>query len=321
MNDGLATAARGCAGDTCPAVLGPADAAYLARQACRLRRLQMFQHGKHTEFHIKDIDSSRTDTAAPTLTLRIIELRISACSDVLAYVNVFRRYLGTIKEERSMLAFGSWHWSALAITISFSAPAVQAGMITPDSIPNPPNAVASANGTPINANNIADNRYTGLGVNIANAAITRLNGVSVWAPLGVAAGVFGRIDYAHSVGGVFVSPTSLTRTTLSSLSVDLIGISGPPNLWVDGLKGQWLNIVPVMQSTPGPDGGQVWTFTGPGISAFGVLASPSTTGPWGVSEVSFTPATAPEPSSLVLAGLGTLGLVARFAWRRTRWVA
>jgi hypothetical protein len=39
---------------------------------------------------------------------------------------------------------------------------------------------------------------------------------------------------------------------------------------------------------------------------------------WGVAEVSFKLDHAPEPSSLVLAGLGALGLSARFGWRRTR---
>jgi len=218
-----------------------------------------------------------------------------------------------------MSAFRSWRWSALTIAFGLMAPEARAEMITPNSIPNPPTVVASPYGA-VYANNFVNTQYASLGLNFNDeTAITKLNGGSAWVPVGIAGGAPGAIDYAWTVGGNFVSPGSSNPTTVSSLSLDLIGNPSAPTLWVDGLNRQSLNIVPVLQSTPGPDGGQVWTFTGPGIASFGVMAPLG--GPWGVSEVSFSPATAPEPTSLVLAGLGALGLAARFGWRRVRMLA
>ncbi len=222
-----------------------------------------------------------------------------------------------------MLVFTSRRWSALAVVLSLAVPVARAGMITPDSIPNPPSAVASAQGTNLYANNYVSTQYAAVGLEFSSgAAITRLNGVSVWVPTGAAVNALGAIDYAHTIFGKLVALGTLNPTTVSSLSVETISLSsGTPGLWVDGLNGGALNnIVPVLQNTPGPHGGQVWTFTGSGISAIGVAASP-TPGTWGVAEISFTPASAPEPSSLVLAGLGALGLATRLGWRRRRQLA
>ncbi len=217
-----------------------------------------------------------------------------------------------------MLAFRSWRWSALTVLFIFATQAARAGMITPDSIPNPPSAVASAQGTNLYANNYVSNQYAAVGLEFSSgAAITRLNGVPVWAPIGVAVNAVGAIDYAHTIFGRLVALGTLNPTTASSVSVETISLSsGTPGLGVDGLNGGALNnIVPVLQNTPGPHGGQVWTFTGTGISAVWVAAS-DTPGTWGIAEISFTPASAPEPSSLVLAGLGALGLATRLGWRR-----
>jgi PEP-CTERM motif-containing protein len=213
--------------------------------------------------------------------------------------------------------FRSWHWSTLAVFFVFTAPTARAGMITPDSIPNPPSAVASAQGTNLYANNYVSTQYAAVGLEFSSgAAITRLNGIPVWAPIGVAINAMGAIDYAHTIFGRLVALGTLNPTTVSSLSVEIISLySGTPGLGVDGLNGGTLNnLVPVLQNTPGPHGGQVWTFTGSSISAIWVAAS-DTPGTWGVAEISFTPASAPEPSSLILAGLGALGLAARLGWR------
>lgn len=222
-----------------------------------------------------------------------------------------------------MSAFRSWRWSALAIAVGLVTSTARAEMITPDSISNPPSAVSSANGTAVSTSNLVSTQYAGVGLNFGGAeAITKLNGVSVWAPVGgVVGSSAGAINYAWGVAGSFQVPGLSNQMTVSSLSVDIIGVSGTPLLELNGLNGQPLNIVPVLQNTPRADGGQVWTFTGAGIHSFSVAASGSTDGPWGVSAVSFTPATAPEPSSIVLAGLGVLGLAARFARRRDRTVA
>ncbi len=223
-----------------------------------------------------------------------------------------------------MQVFRSQRWSALAVLFVFAAPAARAGMIIPDSIPNPPNAVGSANGTPISTSNIVVRQYAGLGLNFNAAAITSLNGVPVWAPVSIDAGTRGgAINYATSVGGIFVVPGSSNPTSVSSLSVKFLG-NLSLSMSVYGLNGMALNINPAIRNIMG---GQIWTFTGTNISSFyatqvpppgygqpAVWANPE----WGVAEVSFTPASTPEPSSLVLAGLGALGLATRLGWRRSR---
>lgn len=221
-----------------------------------------------------------------------------------------------------MSVFWSCRWSALAVVFGVTLSAARAEMITPDSIPNPPNAVGSASGTPISMNNMVTTQYAGLGMNFNDPVITSLKGVPVWVSVNYPAGVNvgPTVDYAlSSVGGSFQVPGTTKGIHPSSVTFDLIGNPGTPKFLVGGDIGLPLNITPVSQSTPGPDGGHLWTVTGPGIYSV-YVSSTANNSPWGVSEVSFTPATAPEPSSLVLAALGTLGLAARFGWRRLRRV-
>ena len=220
-----------------------------------------------------------------------------------------------------MHVFWSGRWSALVVAFGLVAQAAHADLITPDSIPNPPTPVASAQGTPLFANNVVlPTQYAAVGLDFSRAtAITRLNGVSVWAPIGVAVGgATAVIDYVHTLSGSMVTRGSVNSRTVSSLSIDIVGLAGTPSLGVYGLNGQPLNIIPVLQSKPGPDGGQVWTFTGSGLSAFWVEPPAQSNSAWGISEVSFTTASTPEPSSFLLAGLGALGMTARFGWRRVR---
>jgi hypothetical protein len=239
-----------------------------------------------------------------------------------------------------MHGFRSRRWSALTVLFIFASQAARAGMITPDSIPNPPSSVASAQGTPVYTNNFVIGQYSGLGLVFPRgSALTQLNGMSVWAPVspppklagpsssGSASGSIGSIAYAWSLLGRFVLPGSLNPTAVSSLTV---GTLGNPSLSMSvyGLNGQRLNIIPVIGSIAGVHD---WTFTGRGISSFfatvvpppgggahpGAITNPA----WGVAGVSFTPVSGPEPSSLVLAGLGALGLVTRLGWRRSWRVA
>jgi hypothetical protein len=244
-----------------------------------------------------------------------------------------------------MHAFRSRRWSTLAVLFVFTAPAVRAGMITPDSIPNPPSAVGSANGTPVYTSNLVTTEYKGLGLNFSHAAailngvaITNLNGTSVWAPTeGLArpgnsiagstpvGNPVAQINYSSKLSGSIVSPGSLNPTTVSSLAVQIVG-DAAVSMNVYGFNGQRLNITPLIGSIAGV---QDWTFTGTGISSFSAVVAPPigahpgaiTNTAWGVAGVSFTPASAPEPSSLLLAGLGALGLVTRLGWRRSRRLA
>lgn len=223
-----------------------------------------------------------------------------------------------------MQAFWSWRSSVLAVFFGFTVPAAQAGMITitPDSIPNPPQAVSSANGTPVSPNNFVISQYARLGMNFNAPAITSLNGVSVWVPVNSPAGTGGSIiDYAtSSIGGSFVWPGTSKALSPSSVTLDIIGDPSSLRFQAGSFNGMPLNITPVLQSTPGPDGGQRWRVTGSGIYSIYVSSSGANS-PWGISEVSLTTASTPEPSSLVLAGLRALGLATCSGWRRMRRAA
>ncbi len=238
-----------------------------------------------------------------------------------------------------MHAFRNWRWNALAVAFGLTAPVAQAGMITPDSISNSPSAVASSNGTPVYRSSFVTSQYKGVGLNVTSGgAITNLNGVNVWVPtqmlgqpgsssVGGPPGNYpvAQVNYNSILSGGFVSPGSLNPTTLSSLTVETLG-NPSLSMSVYGLNGQRLTITPSIGSSAGV---QEWTFTGPGISSFSVAADtpgfghPATASnpAWGVAGVSFTPASAPEPSSLVLAGLGALGIATRLGWRRSRRIA
>lgn len=229
-----------------------------------------------------------------------------------------------------MFAFRSLRWSVLALASGFAVPAAQADMITPNSIPSPPIFVSSANGTPLYGGNYVTTQYSGLGLNYPwQSAITRLDGISVWAPVSPPSDLPGQssrgtIDYSHgSVFGTIVSPISLNPTTVSSLTVGILGSpSASVSVYGYGPNGRLLYLTPHIQSIAGV---QDWTFTGPGIGSFFAAQSATNSQPWGVAEVSLTPAPtpepAPEPTGLILAGLGALGMVTRLGWRRVRSIA
>lgn len=227
-----------------------------------------------------------------------------------------------------------WRWSALVFAFGLTAPVARAEWITPDSIPNPPSAISSANGTPVSAGNAVIGQYSGFGLVFPwESAITKLNGVSVWAPVanpGVTTGQSssGSINYSYggSVLGRIVAPISLNPRTVSSLTVEVLGNpSAQVNAYSYGPNGRLLHITPVIESIAG---GQDWTFTGPGIGSFFVTQLTGSSQPYGVAAVSLNPAPTPEPlpepSGLVLAGLGALGLATgagRRSFRKMAWSA
>lgn len=224
-------------------------------------------------------------------------------------------------------------WFALAVAFGFIATAARAEMITPDSIPNPPAAVGSANGTPVYAGNLVNTQYMNMGLSFDNSwtAITHVNGIPVWAPVGIPpyGSSSSKINYYSTqwYGAYLNSLVTRNPMTVSSLTVETIGDPGTLSLHVYGRNGPYLplNITPLVQPIPGTNDERIWKFTGSGIWSFDAVAVPppgavqSANPAWGVVAVSFAPTgQTPEPSSLVLAGLGALGLAARFGWRRTR---
>jgi hypothetical protein len=226
---------------------------------------------------------------------------------------------------------------ALIVAFGLSAASLRAEQITPDSIANPPAAVGSADLTFIpSTSNLVTTQYLGLGLNFSPTvgsltAITNLNGVTVWAPgvplmqplsrISGADSPVGQINYngTWNSGGL-VQPGSMNPQTASSVTLEIIGRPVGVNLLGSG--GQFLGSA--TQSGVGPHGGELYTFTGSGITSFQVDAPVIDPGPgvmainpaWGVAGVSFTPSNTPEPTSFLLAGMGGVGLVLRLGWRR-----
>lgn len=228
--------------------------------------------------------------------------------------------------------------SCLAILAAFGLAAADAhaSMITPDSIPNPPRAVGAGVFTPVPSGDLVTTQYTGLGLNFLSSAngsttaLTDMNGVKVWSPavqytlppfLGGAH--VSEVAPGGWAGGSFVVPGTLMPSKVSSVTLELLGSQGIVDFF--GAGDRLLGTGKL--SGTGPHGGFLYTFTSPGIQSFSI---PYFTGEgnqgypsWGptgaVAQISFTPSSTPEPSSLVLVGLGALGLAARFGWRRVRW--
>lgn len=219
----------------------------------------------------------------------------------------------------------SLRWFALAAAFVLTASAARAEMITPDSISSPPGAVSSAYSTPVPAANLVTTQYTGLGLNFSFAAITHLDGATVWAPAqpqaipahGISTGPPPppQIGYESWMGGNFVVPGTVKATSVYSTMLEIVGAP----VTVNAFNSHWKELGSVGPDGIGPHGGNLYAFSGGNISAFSVsvpVEAPSDANypQWGIAAVSFM--NNPEPSGLVLAGLGALGFAARFGWRR-----
>jgi hypothetical protein len=214
--------------------------------------------------------------------------------------------------------------SIAALFASFGG-LVRGSAITPDSIPNPPGMVASTGNTTVPSNNLVSIQYTGLGLNFNYAALTRIDGMKVWAPVDPVAvpavGIAGSpppsppplsIGYGSWTGGNLVVPGTLKAASVYSLTLKIVGAPVAVN-WYNS-HGQALGSV---THVGGPlfHGGDLYTWKGGGVSMFSVSVPAQTPTDnnypaWGVAEVSFV--TSPEPSSLVLAALGAAGAALRF---------
>jgi hypothetical protein len=220
-----------------------------------------------------------------------------------------------------------------ALALGLTAGPARADVVSPDSIVRPPpGTLGSANLTPItSAADLVTTQYAGLGLTFpappgppagmgSTTAISRLRVADVWVPAtrteAVASSV-GFINYASTLTG------ALGLTPASALTVEYIG----PGVGVLSVfdKGGHLLGTTFAGGVVGPHGGVLLTLTDPGITSFTVGppllplagAFPPVGLPWGVAQVSFTPASAPEPGALTLCAVGALGL-AGCARRRRR---
>ena len=226
-----------------------------------------------------------------------------------------------------------------ALAAGLLSGAARADLITPDSIPQPPPLVGSAEGTPIySAADLVTNQYVGRGLLFPTvqigpgqyggaAALTKLGGVAAWAPARPQQGEpwAAEIDYFQLTIQP-VKPGTTTPTTVRSVTVELVGTDYHVGLFGLDANGGGLGGTTTPVGT-GPHGGELLHFSGEGISSFEVTGvfdppagragadTPAIAFGWGVAGVEFTPATAPEPGTLALAGVGALAL-AGWTWRR-----
>ncbi len=216
--------------------------------------------------------------------------------------------------------------------VLLAAPA-RAGLITPDSIPQPPPAVSAANHTPIPSADLVGGQYEGLGIQFgypmpqftaALAAITHLGGTEVWAPAfwGNASPANADLNYETLLGVQLVKPNSGTPAVASSVTVELTSQSDVYLiLYAFDREGK---MVGGDAATIGPGSQSVsLTASAAEISEFKIGYGPTVAdlseGPWGVAGIEFTPTagSAPEPCGLALAGFGAAAL-AGWTWRRRR---
>ena len=156
--------------------------------------------------------------------------------------------------------------------------------------------------------------------------VTKLGGVEVWGPALESGRVplHSQLSYGGSLAAQMVKPGGETPATAGSVTVEVIEQSASL-LVLDAydertiLVGQ--TVAPI---GTGPHGGELLTVTAPDISWF-VIESPyigtdsPPPDPWGIAGIEFTPtaASAPEPCSLALAGVG-MAIVAGWGLRRRR---
>ena len=225
--------------------------------------------------------------------------------------------------------------------LAVALPAVaRADYVGPDSIPQPPPAVGSAEGTPIHSPaDLVTNQYAGRGLLFPtvslggplgmSAAVTNLSGVAVWAPASWSQGGSGTatIDYSDLTVHL-VKPGTTLSMSVGSLTVEVLGNAAAVGLFALNAHGGEVGSALTPDGT-GPHGGTLFTVDAPDISGFVLggyghiasvnhsAASFAVVGPnvWGLAGVEFRPVAAPEPGGLVLAGFAAFALFGA-AWRR-----
>ena len=211
--------------------------------------------------------------------------------------------------------------AAVSAALLAAAPA-RAGLITPNSIPQPPLAVGSADGTTVQSPAyFVDDQYTGLGIQFSGGGdrasiganfplVTSLYGTDVWVSA-IQSGRGGpwttQVEYGGWVAVRLVGAGQDAPATAGSVTVQVVNPSTVPlALHAYGQQGQ-LTAATTTGNGVGQPGVELLTVSAPDISWFAVdYVGPwdlSSYEPWGVAGIRFTPS-APEPCGLVLAAVG-----------------
>jgi hypothetical protein len=211
-----------------------------------------------------------------------------------------------------------------------------AGPFSPDTIANAPPGVGVGNGAPVSLADQVIDQYSSLGIQFPQVAVTKdvsygtaitwVGGVKVWAPMFISSEGnsipfqdksvvdMGTVSF---INGRLVTPGTNTPTTTSSLSIEVINQN--PALWnilvfAFDTKGNLLGQLTDSHQT-GSHGSDLLTIQAFGISSFFTHADPLNLSKignpdWGIAGLEFgtAPLAAPEPSGVVLLGLGMLGL-------------
>jgi hypothetical protein len=201
-------------------------------------------------------------------------------------------------------------------------PGARADYLTPDSSASPA-AVTSpaADGTPVAPGGLAGEQYTRFGIELGHCALVRINNVLCWAPTTNWMQTTSAPDHLNFTSGLIAAAFGIPGTPnlarTGHVSVEFMNVL-PSWGWIDGFDSQGRLLTFMNNTGVGPHGGTVATIDTPAVT--GILLSKSTWWqdptagqPWGIAAIDFgplAPVGAPEPSALLLGGLGGAGVLA-----------